>query len=263
MRVPGSIPRGVLTWNWDSPVSNVSLHWWLQRDWSLWPRLRRASSRTITRPSCRQCDNPTWSHTAFLSQIHTCCRSSFWLHNWHSRLLGEALWRACSLITFIHSSTGPVVYLFASHQRDPGSIPRGVCDTGILLLAFSHYTQLFCHGLMMSANICCSLLVWYGQYKYLLLFFQWLTVFGDIYSYFVLVRLWMQLYTVLLSLWDGGCNYLLVLSPCETVDAALYCYFVLVRRWRQLTTVILSLWDSWCKGLHVLDTGEGVCDAPN
>jgi hypothetical protein len=66
------IPRGVLMWNRDSPVSVVSLHWWPRRDWSfLWPRLRRASSRTITRPSCWQCDNPTWSHTAFLSRFHS------------------------------------------------------------------------------------------------------------------------------------------------------------------------------------------------
>ncbi len=75
--------------NWDSPVSVVSLHWWPRRDWSLlWPRLRRASSWTITRPSCRKCDNPTWSHIAFLSRFHVCCRSPFQLHNWRSRLLG-------------------------------------------------------------------------------------------------------------------------------------------------------------------------------
>ncbi len=61
-------PGGVLMWNQDSPVSDVSLHWWPRRDWSsLQPRLRRASSQTVTRPSCWQCDNPTWSHTAFLS----------------------------------------------------------------------------------------------------------------------------------------------------------------------------------------------------
>ncbi len=88
MRDPGSMPRGVLLWNGDSPVSIVSLHWWSWRDWSLWPHLRRASSRTVTRPSCRQRDNPTWSHTALLSRFHTRCRSSFQLHNWHSRLLG-------------------------------------------------------------------------------------------------------------------------------------------------------------------------------
>jgi hypothetical protein len=44
--------------------------------------------KTITRPSCRQCDNPTWSHTAFLSLFHARCRSPFRLHNRQSRLLG-------------------------------------------------------------------------------------------------------------------------------------------------------------------------------
>jgi hypothetical protein len=78
------IPLGVFMWNWGSPVSVVLLHWWPRHDWSLWPRLRRASSRTVTRPSCWRCDNPTWSHTAFLSRFHTRCRSPSRLH----RLLG-------------------------------------------------------------------------------------------------------------------------------------------------------------------------------
>jgi hypothetical protein len=81
-------PRGLLMWNWDSPVSFVLLHWWPWRDWSLWPRLRWALSRTITRQSCWQCDKPTWSHTAFLSHFHARCRSSFRLYNRHSWLLG-------------------------------------------------------------------------------------------------------------------------------------------------------------------------------
>jgi hypothetical protein len=70
VRDPCSIPRGVLMWNWDSPVSVVSLHWWPWRDWSLWPLLRWTLSRTVTRPLCRQCDNPTWSHSALLSRFH-------------------------------------------------------------------------------------------------------------------------------------------------------------------------------------------------
>ncbi len=83
------IPWGILMWNQDSPVSVVLLHWWPRSDWSfLWPRLRRALSRTITRPLCPQCDNPTWSHTAFLSRFHARCRSPFRLHNRRSRLLG-------------------------------------------------------------------------------------------------------------------------------------------------------------------------------
>ncbi len=96
------IPKGVLMWNLDIPVSVVSLHWWPQRDWSsLWPRLRWASSRTVTRPSCRQCDNPTWSHTAFLSRFHARCRSPFRLHNRRSRLLGG---EPCGEPTISHNS---------------------------------------------------------------------------------------------------------------------------------------------------------------
>jgi hypothetical protein len=95
MRDQGSIPRGVLVWIRDSFVSIVSLHWWPRSDWSLWPRLRRALSRTITRPLCRQCDNPTWSNTAFLFRFHARCRSSFQLQNRYTWLLGGgALWRA-------------------------------------------------------------------------------------------------------------------------------------------------------------------------
>jgi hypothetical protein len=109
------IPWGVLMWNQDSSGSVVSLHWWPRRDWSfLWPRLRRASSRTITRPSYRQCDNPTWSHTAFLSRFHARCRSSFWLHNRWSRLLGgspvESL-QSHFFLTMSHWSSGlPVCF---------------------------------------------------------------------------------------------------------------------------------------------------------
>ncbi len=138
------IPRGVLMWNRDSPVSDVSLHWWPRRDWSsLWPRLRRPSSRTpITRPSCRQCDNPTWSHTAFLSRFHARCRSPFRLHNRRSRLLGGALWRACNPTSFSPCLTGPVDYLFASrHKEQRFKSPGGyLCETGILLLAMSRYS---------------------------------------------------------------------------------------------------------------------------
>ncbi len=58
----------------------------------------------------------TWSHTAFLSQFHARCRSSFLFHS----DMGGALWRACNLTAFIHSSTGPVVHLFASRHEGPG-----------------------------------------------------------------------------------------------------------------------------------------------
>ncbi len=134
--------------NRDSPVSIVSLHWWPRRDWSSWPHLRRASSRTITRPSCRQCDKPTWSHTAFLSRFHARCRSPFRLHNRRSRLLGESLWRACNLTSFSPCLTGPVDNLFASRHKGPRfKSPGGyLCETGILLLALSRYTTVLSSG---------------------------------------------------------------------------------------------------------------------
>ncbi len=123
------ITRGVLMWNRVSPVSVVSLHWGPQQNWLLWPHLRRASYRTVTRPSCRQCDNPTWSHTALLSRFHVRCRSPFQLHNRQSRLLGGggALWRACNLTSFSPCLTGPVDYPFASRHKGLGfKSPEGV-----------------------------------------------------------------------------------------------------------------------------------------
>jgi hypothetical protein len=144
MRDPGSIPRGILMWNWDSPVSIVSLHCWPCRDWSLWPCLRRASSRTVTRPSCRQCDNLTWSHSALMSQFHARCMSSFQLHNRHSLLLGgpvESLQSHCIHIMSHWSSGLPICFpSWGTRGQTPGGY---LCETGILLLALSRYTVLF------------------------------------------------------------------------------------------------------------------------
>jgi hypothetical protein len=138
-------PPGVLMWNLDSPISVVSLHWWPWHDRSLWPRLRQASLRTVTRPSYRQYDNPTWSHTSLLPQFHACCRSFFRLHNRHSLLLGGDLWRACNLTAFIHSSTGPVVQpvCFLSWGTQVQSLGGYLSETWILLLALSRYRILF------------------------------------------------------------------------------------------------------------------------
>jgi hypothetical protein len=55
---------------------------------------------------------------------------------------GGALWRACNLTAFIHSSTGPVVHLLASHHEGPGSIPRGVLtwnwDSPVSVVSLQH-----------------------------------------------------------------------------------------------------------------------------
>ncbi len=82
---------------------------------------------TVTRPSCRQCDSPTWSHTAFLSRFHACCRSPFWLHNRRSRLLGgspvESL-QSHMILTMSHWSSGlPVCF---PPQGSQIQIPWGV-----------------------------------------------------------------------------------------------------------------------------------------
>ncbi len=105
-------PRGYLC---ETRILIVLLHWWPRRDRSSWPCLRRSLSRTITRPSCRQCDNTTWSHTAFLSRFHACCRSPFRLHNRRSCLLGgipvESL-QSHFILTMSHWSSGlPVCFL--------------------------------------------------------------------------------------------------------------------------------------------------------
>ncbi len=108
--------------------------------------------KTITRPSCRQCDNLTWSHTAFLSRFRARCRSHFRLHNRRSGCWGGALWRACNLTSFSPCLTGPVDYLFASRHKGAGfKSPGGyLCETGILLLVMSRYK------LSISAvNFCC------------------------------------------------------------------------------------------------------------
>jgi hypothetical protein len=128
-RDPGSKPLGgVLMWCRDSPVSLGSLHWWPRHDWSFkWPRLRQASSRTITRPSCQQYDNPTWSHTALLSWFHARCRSPFRLHNRRSQLLGgtpvESL-QSHFILTMSHWSSGLPVYFLS--QGTQVQIPCGV-----------------------------------------------------------------------------------------------------------------------------------------
>ncbi len=138
------IPWGVLMWNRNSPVCVVSLYWWPWRDWSLWPHLRCALSRTVTRPSCRQCDNPNWSHTAFLSRFHVAAdlSSGFTTDGVSCWGGGGTLWKACNLTSFSPCLTGPVDYLFASCHKGPEfKSPEGyLCETGILLLALSRYS---------------------------------------------------------------------------------------------------------------------------
>jgi hypothetical protein len=150
------IPRGVLMWNQDSPVSVVSVHCWpdVIRSLALLPcsgcftrlrtdnvksqRLRRTSVSASLGFALTMCE-PIWSHTALLSRFHASCRSPFLLHNWQSGCWGGAPWRACNLISFSQCLTGPVDYLFASCYVRPGFKSSGgyLCETGILLIALS------------------------------------------------------------------------------------------------------------------------------
>ncbi len=119
-RPEGSIPGGYLC-ETGIPVSIVSLHWGPRHDWSLWPRLRRALSRTVTRSLCQQCDLtqlfcPGFTLAAGLPSNFTTDIVACW---------GGALWRACNLTAFTHSSTGQVVQLFASHHEGPRFNPQG------------------------------------------------------------------------------------------------------------------------------------------
>ncbi len=97
---------------------------------------------TVAKPSYRQCDSPTWSHTAFLSRFHTCCRSPFWLHNRRRRLLGGEPWGEPAISHDSHHvSLVQWTNLFASrHKGHRFKSPGGyLCETGILLLAMSRY----------------------------------------------------------------------------------------------------------------------------
>jgi hypothetical protein len=143
MRDPGSIPRGVLMWNRDSPASVFSLHWWPRHDWSLWPCLRQALSRTITRPSSLQCDNPTWSHRALLSRFHACYRSSSGFTTDIVGCWGGTLWSAYNLTAIIHSFTGPPLRFpsWGARVQSPGGVLMWNQDSpaSVVSLQFTYF----------------------------------------------------------------------------------------------------------------------------
>jgi hypothetical protein len=137
------IPRGVLMWSQDSPVSVVSLHWWPRRDWSyfcglVWSGLRPEPSlgpragNVIIPLDLTQLSCPGFTLAAGIPSGFTTDGVGCW---------GGALWRACNLTSFSPCLTGPVDYLFASrHKGHRFKSPGGyLCETGILLLAMSRY----------------------------------------------------------------------------------------------------------------------------
>ncbi len=113
-------PRGgVLMWNRDSPVSVVSLHWWPQHDWSLWPRLRlrpepslgRSADNVIIPLDLTQLFCPCFKLAAdppsgFTTDIVTCVEPAISLHSY-----------TVSLVKWVN----PLL----PFMRDPGSITLG------------------------------------------------------------------------------------------------------------------------------------------
>ncbi len=139
-------PWGYLSETGIYPVSVVSLHWWPRHDWSLWPGLRRASSRTATRPSCRQCDNPTWlpqlSCPGFtLAAGLPSCFTTDGVSCWGKESCGEP---AISLHSH-HVSLVQRTTRLLPITRDLGSNPHGgtYVKPGFTLLALSCYRPIF------------------------------------------------------------------------------------------------------------------------
>jgi hypothetical protein len=156
MRGPGSIPMGVLMWNQDSPVNFVSLYWWPRRDWLLWPHLRRASSRTITRSSCWQCDNPMWSHTALCPGFTLAAGSpSGFITDTVSCWGGGSLFIVvvhlfCSLFDL---SLRCLALFFVHSSKRKDSILILDCIPGILILLINNCTRCSCSSTSSSMQV--------------------------------------------------------------------------------------------------------------
>ncbi len=118
-----------------------------------------ASSPTITRPSCRQCNSPTWSHTAFLSRFHASLQVSLLASQpTESAAGGEPCGEPAISHDSHHVSLVQWTNLFASHHKglrfkSPGGY---LCETGILLLALSCYTfkVFLCFGPLRRILLC-------------------------------------------------------------------------------------------------------------
>ncbi len=101
---------------------------------------------TVTRPSCRQCDSPTSSHTAFLSRFPGFAAglpSSF--TTTESAAGGEPCVEPAISQDSHHVSLVQWTNLFASrHKGHRFKSPGGyLCGSGILLLALSRYITLY------------------------------------------------------------------------------------------------------------------------
>ncbi len=143
------IPRGLLMWNRDSPVSVVLLHWCPHCD----PITGFVAIQWVLhKASCLQCVSQRLRRPS-VGASHS-LKGLFPASQRRSRLLGGALWRACNVTSFTPCLTGPVDYPFAYCHKGPGfKSPGGyLCETWILLLALSCYSLVK----LKEKNICFS-----------------------------------------------------------------------------------------------------------
>ncbi len=106
---PGDAPT--LTMELGSPISDVPLHWWPQRDWSLASPL----ARCFTMPLATWWQL-MWSHITYLPPFHSArCRSLLFLTTyWPVRAPvklwggGRGAWWRSSSYSPIHCLSGPV-----------------------------------------------------------------------------------------------------------------------------------------------------------
>jgi hypothetical protein len=131
------IPRGVLMWNRDSPVSVVSLHWWPRRDSNHWlcrPSLGASlgSLPTMCKPGT------TWSQSSSVLVLLPASQPT------ESASGGEPCEEPAVSLHSHHVSLVQVDYPFPSCHKGPEfKSPGGYyCETRILLLALSCYKSL-------------------------------------------------------------------------------------------------------------------------
>ncbi len=144
---PGFNPQGVLMWNWDSPVSIVSLQWWpdvIDHCGLVWgghrpkPSLGRCTDNVIIPLDLTQLFCPGFMLAGGPPSGFTTDIVSSWEELW-----GEPAISLHSYTVSLVQRANPLLPI----MRDPGSIPREyICETRILLLALSQYkTNIHCN----------------------------------------------------------------------------------------------------------------------
>jgi hypothetical protein len=155
-------------WNRDSPVSNVSLHWWPRHDWSS-TGLRPPNCRLALMPTMWQCH--LFSHSFPVPVSRSLQVSLLASQPTESAAGGEPCGEPAISHDSHHVSLVQWTNLFAScHRGHRFKTPGGdLCETGILLIALSRY----------STSLSLFLLKFRWFIWLLLEYFSWYCPFGD------------------------------------------------------------------------------------